>query len=229
VPFNEAMTAEGAPGPAGGLSDVDLQMLHLYKAFDLPPRATRESLIDKYMQLCSPWGPIVERSWLDGADGSQTSLLLLQAVFLAGSRVTSNVLQHASSEDFYQRARALFFSGHEKNIMFIIVALCLLQWWNRSGPEKISTDTSGFWVRIAVGMAYQAGLHKEPPSSARRGDRMMRRRLWWTLVVRCISFTLLPMSALTQVIVPRQHYFRRPRAATDYQSRRQRRESSLGR
>lgn len=184
MPFNEGMTTERVPDANGGLSDIDVQILHLYKAFDVPPRTTRESLVDKYMELCSPWAPIVERSWLDNADGSPQSLLLLQAVFLAGSRVTSNVLQHVSSKDFYQRARVLFFSGHEKNTMFSIMALCLLQWWNRTGPEKISTDTSGFWVRIAVGMAYQAGLHKEPPSSANKRDRMIRRRLWWTLVVR---------------------------------------------
>ncbi len=185
IPFNEDMTTEQGTdvNVHGSLSDADVQVLHIYKAFDLPPRAIRESLIDKYMEHCFPWAPIVDRSWLDGTDGSQPSMLLLQAVFLAGSRVTSSALQHSTSKDFYQRARALFFSGHEKNVLFQIVALCLLQWWNRTGPEKISTDTSGFWVRVAVGMAYQAGLHKELPSSARRGDRMIRRRLWWTLVV----------------------------------------------
>ncbi|KFX99473.1 hypothetical protein V490_01776 [Pseudogymnoascus sp. VKM F-3557] len=186
IPFNESMAIEAAPAKSTGLSEIDLQILHLHKAFDLPPRATRESLIDKYMELCSPWTPIVERCWLEETEGSQPSLLLLQAVLLAGSRVTSNTLVYASSQEFYQKARALFFSGHEKNIMFSIISLCLLQWWNPTGPEQISTDTSGFWVRIAVGMAYQVGLHREP-SGANRKDRMDRRRLWWSLVCRdCI-------------------------------------------
>ncbi|RFU29285.1 hypothetical protein B7463_g7059, partial [Scytalidium lignicola] len=183
VPFNEGMTTGALTSKTTGLSEVDLQVLHLLKAFDLPPRATRESLIDKYMQLCSPWMPIVEWSWLEEADGEQPSLLLLQAVFLAGSRVTSDTLVHASSREFYRRARALFFSGYEKNIIFSIVALCLLQWWNPTGPEQISTDTSGFWVRIAVGMAYQAGLHREQPQLSEK-DQTYRRRLWWTLVCR---------------------------------------------
>ncbi|OBT85791.1 hypothetical protein VE02_05824 [Pseudogymnoascus sp. 03VT05] len=183
IPFSECMAIEATPVKNTGLSEIDLQILHLQKAFDLPPRATRESLIDKYIELCSPWTPIIERSWLEETDGSQPSILLLQAVLLAGSRVTSNTLVYASSQEFYRRARALFFSGHEKNIMFSIMSLCLLQWWNPTGPEEISTDTSGFWVRIAVGMAYQVGLHREP-SGANRKDQMGRRRLWWSLVCR---------------------------------------------
>lgn len=182
VPFTERMTTGRLIDKTTGLSEVDLRALNLHKAFDLPPRATRESLIDKYMQLCSPWMPIVERSWLEESGGEPVSILLLQAVFLAGSRVTSNTLVHASSEEFYRRARALFFYNYEKNILFTIVALCLLQWWNPTGPEQISTDTSGFWVRIAVGMAYQAGLHREQPQLNKK-DQMYRRRLWWTLVV----------------------------------------------
>lgn len=182
MPFNENMATEDTPSRNTGISEIDLQILHLNKVFDLPPRATLESLIDKYMELCSPWTPIVERCWLEETDGSQPSLLLLQAVLLAGSRVTSNTLVFASSQEFYQKARALFFSGHEKNIMFSIIALCLLQWWNPTGPEQITTDSSGFWVRIAVGMAYQVGLHREPAQASKK-DRMHRRRLWWSLVV----------------------------------------------
>lgn len=137
------------------------------------------SLTDRYFEMCAPWTPIVERSWLD-LDDKDSSLLLLQAVYLAGSRVSSSSLIYDTSETFYERAKALFFYGREKDVIKSICSIILLHWWNPTGPEHVSTSTSGFWIRIAVAMAYQIGLHKEPPEGP---DRMLRRRLWWTLVV----------------------------------------------
>jgi hypothetical protein len=92
-------------------------------------------------------------------------------------------------EKFYTKAKALFVSGYEKNTFYGIVAVCLLHWWNPTGPEQISTSTSWYWIRIAVAMAYQIGLHKEPANGA---DRQLRRRLWWSLVV-AFSFSTCPM------------------------------------
>ncbi|KAJ6445118.1 Acyl-CoA dehydrogenase [Purpureocillium lavendulum] len=164
-----------------GLPDLDVRFLTLRKAFDLPPRTIRESLIDAFMEHCHPWTPIVDRRWLEESDQRRPSMLLLQAVFLAGSRVLSSPFVYASSSEFYERARALFFHRHEKNTTLAIVAVCLLQWWNPTGPERFSVNTSGFWVRIGVELAYQVGLHKEP---AEGPFRSFRRRLWWTLVIR---------------------------------------------
>ncbi|KAF5010851.1 hypothetical protein FDECE_3024 [Fusarium decemcellulare] len=179
VPFNEdtVVSQRNAHGEHG-LPDLDIKYLRLRKAFDIPPRSIRESLIDAFMERCHPWTPIVERRWLEG---SQPSPLLLQSVFLAGSRVLSSPLVHTSSSEFYERARALFFHQHEKNTTLAIVAVCLLQWWNPTGPEKFSTNTSGFWVRIGVELAYQVGLHKEPADGP---FKCFKRRLWWILVTR---------------------------------------------
>ena len=183
VPFTEDTTAPQRNPPRGNeLSDLDRQTLSLRKAFDLPPRTIRESLVDAFMERCHPWMPIVERHWLEERE-QPPSLLLLQSVFLAGSRVLSSPLVHTSSSEFYERAKALFFSGHEQNTTLAIVAISLLQWWNPTGPEKFSTNTSGFWVRICVELAYQVGLHKEPPEGK---FRSFRRRLWWTLVVSLV-------------------------------------------
>lgn len=180
VPFTEDTTAPQRNPPRGNeLTDLDTQVLTLRKAFDLPPRTIRESLVDAFMERCHPWMPIVERQWLEDRE-QPPSLLLLQSVFLAASRVLSSPLVHTSSSEFYERAKALFFSGHEQNTTLAIVAISLLQWWNPTGPEKFSTNTSGFWVRICVELAYQVGLHKEPPEGK---FRSFRRRLWWTLVV----------------------------------------------
>ncbi|OAQ77920.1 Acyl-CoA dehydrogenase [Purpureocillium lilacinum] len=182
VPFTEPLhVSHTGLDPEHGLPHLDVRFLALRKAFDLPSRTMRESLIDAFMEHCHPWTPIVERRWLEETDQRRPPLLLLQAVFLAGSRVLSSPLVHTSSPEFYERARALFFHGHEKNTTLAIVAVCLLQWWNPTGPEKFSVNTSGFWVRIGVELAYQVGLHKEPADGP---FKSFRRRLWWTLVVR---------------------------------------------
>lgn len=161
-------------------SNADVGMLRQQNALEMPPRAIRNALVDSFMQFCELWTPIVDSNWLDEAQ--PPSPLLLQSIFLAGSRVSSAAQTYASSEELYRRAKLLFFFGSETNPIISIVAATLLQWYNPVGPENISTDTSGFWIRTAGAIAFQIGLHKEPPPTAE--NRMLRRRLWWSLVVR---------------------------------------------
>ncbi|KAK5498000.1 hypothetical protein LTR83_001724 [Exophiala xenobiotica] len=140
---------------SSGLSLADIQILKLQKAFDLPPRSVGASLIDSFFKYCSPWTPIVDESLVEDIQSNGSSPLLLNAIFLAGSRVSSNSLVAATAEDFYRKAKLLFMLGHERDILRSIMAVTLLQWFNPLGPEHISTSTSGFWVRIAAGLAYQ--------------------------------------------------------------------------
>ncbi|KIW30483.1 uncharacterized protein PV07_06225 [Cladophialophora immunda] len=133
------------------------------------------------MTFCLPWMPIVERSWLEEKDHFKPSPLLLQSVFLAGSRVASGLLPNISSEDFYRRAKALFYCGYEKNRIINIVSLCLLHWWSPAGPEELPADNSDFWLSIGVRYAYQVGLHKQPTDGKHAA---LKRRIWWTLVAR---------------------------------------------
>ncbi|KAK5238600.1 hypothetical protein LTR47_000343 [Exophiala xenobiotica] len=179
VRFREEMTQPEER--SSGLSLADIQILKLQKAFDLPPRSVGASLIDSFFKYCSPWTPIVDESLVEDIQSNGSSPLLLNAIFLAGSRVSSNSLVAATAEDFYRKAKLLFMLGHERDILRSIMAVTLLQWFNPLGPEHISTSASGFWVRIAAGLAYQIGLHKEPNGQQ---DRGLRRRMWWTLVCR---------------------------------------------
>ena len=182
VRFREEMTQPGER--SSGLSVTDIEILKLQKAFDLPPRSVAASLIDSFFKYCAPWTPIVDESLVDDLQSNGSSSLLLNAIFLAGSRVSSNNLVAAAAEDFYRNAQLLFILGHERDALRSIMAVTLLQWFNPLGPEHISTSTSGFWIRIAAGLAYQVGLHKEPN---KQQDRGLRRRMWWTLVVCCLN------------------------------------------
>ncbi|KAJ5793925.1 Transcription factor [Penicillium paradoxum] len=188
VAINEDQARSYPEGGADGPTEDDLQLLRLQGAFDLPPRAIREGLINTFIERCSPWMPIIERSWLEENGSQKPSILLLQSIFVAASRVTSApaVTAYASLHQFYRRAKALFWSGYEKNPVTVVAAVCILHWYNPEGPEHVSTNTSGFWRYVGVGLAHQIGLHKEPTN---KRDAALRRRLWWTLFARdcCIS------------------------------------------
>ncbi|KAF9892102.1 hypothetical protein FE257_002508 [Aspergillus nanangensis] len=174
-------TTDAQPEKTCLLSHEEQLTLEVYRVFDLPPLPVQRSLLDSFRKHCAPWMPIVEDSWLQTLDGNKPSFLLLQSVFLAGSRVAAAPYISSSSERYYRRAKALFFSSYEKNPIIKIAAACLLNWWNPRGPEEVSLDGSGFWLRVAVAIAYQIGLHREPSGGK---TASYRRRLWWTLVAR---------------------------------------------
>lgn len=189
VSFDEAIASpnhqdsESGSGSGSRLSPADLELLTHQGAFQLPPKSVQDEYIAAYMKYCNVWTPIVEPEWLHG---QSVSYLLLQSILLAASRVSKQPSTHGTSADFYRRAKLLFFFGHERNPLISIVSAVLLHWYNPVGPETISTDTSGFWLRTAEAIAFQIGLHKEPPGSGMnesKRKRALRRRLWWTLVV----------------------------------------------
>jgi hypothetical protein len=163
------------------LSETDLEILRVQRVSELPPRPVRESLMDAFWTRCYPWTPVVERSWIEDRSPGQVSLLLQHAMFLAGSRVSTPIAQYPP-EEFYKRARVLFWMGAEEDPIITIAAALILHWWNPEGPEQISLDTSSFWLRICTGLAYQVGLHREPPAG--KPDAGLRKRIWWSLVVR---------------------------------------------
>ncbi|KIW47784.1 uncharacterized protein PV06_00446 [Exophiala oligosperma] len=179
VRFREEMVTVGSR--PSRLSDTDLELLQAQKALEMPQRSVRASLVDSYVQYCSVWTPIVDTSLLERLQGNEASPLLLNALFLAGSRVSLSKTLLTMAEEFYRKARLLFMLGHEIDTLTSIIAVTLIQWYNPTGPEHISTSTSGFWIRIAAGMAYQVGLHREPVAQK---DKELRRRLWWSIVSR---------------------------------------------
>ncbi|KAF9738733.1 hypothetical protein PMIN06_011153 [Paraphaeosphaeria minitans] len=44
-------------------SDTDLSILRIQRVEELPPRSTRDSLIEAFWARCYPWTPVVEREW----------------------------------------------------------------------------------------------------------------------------------------------------------------------
>lgn len=130
--------------------------------------------------------PLVEPADLIPREDFEPSILLLQAVFVAGSRVSMASQVQNSGHTYYRRAKALYYLGYEKDPLAIVRAICVLQWWNPSGPEHVSMDASSFWLHMGVALAHQIGLHREP--NPKQADASLRRRTWWTLFVSIPPF-----------------------------------------
>lgn len=161
---------------------------------DIVSRSIRESLVSSFIKKCRPWMPLVDADRIqtifhEPESAPQPSMLML-SILVAGSKVSTAPRAAEFGKQCYHRAKARFYSGEEHNTLDVIIATVFLQWWNQSGPEHISIDNSSFWLRIGVALAHQIGLHKEP--DYRHPHVQLRRKLWWTLVVRA---TLSPFCA----------------------------------
>jgi len=199
APVDEATARAYTVSRQTSLSELEQKTLELWNVYALPPRAVHESLVEAFNEYCYPWMPVLELNDVPSRSAPVSSLLLSQAVYLAASRVTSSasIQAFSSSADIYQRAKALYWVGHEKTPLTVIKAITMLHWYTPDGPAHVSYDTSEYWLKIGVGLAYQIGLHREPPPGP---ERAIRRRMWWTLVVRVFSGSLSPVFELERLL-----------------------------
>lgn len=123
----------GARARVNELDNVEIDILHQRGAFLLPPRALCDELVDAYFQWIAPVVPVINRTkfmrqYRDSKN--PPSLLLLQAILLAGSRVCTNPqLMDANGSTtpaamtFYKRAKALYDANYEDDRVTIVQAL----------------------------------------------------------------------------------------------------------
>ncbi|KAI1608724.1 fungal-specific transcription factor domain-containing protein [Exophiala viscosa] len=161
--------------------DIRTKICNIQETFALPDHPTREALFENFWTYCYPWDPVLERSHLVAITMAESSPLLVNAILLAGSRMSSSSSESLElSKDFYNRAKTLFYLDFERDPLKLLTAVSLLHWFNPHGPETVSSDTSTHWVRVAVSLAQQTGLHRRRALP----DKRLRRRIWWTLVAR---------------------------------------------
>ncbi|KAL8871382.1 MAG: hypothetical protein Q9174_002767 [Haloplaca sp. 1 TL-2023] len=183
-------------GPHSSLTDLDsveIDILHQRGAFLLPPRALCDELIDSFFQWVAPVVPVINRSrfmhrYRDVKN--PPSLLLLQAMLLAGSRVCTNPqLMDANGSTtpaamtFYKRAKALYDANYEDDRVTIVQALVLMGWY-WEGPEDVTKNVF-YWTRVATIVAQGSGMHRSVEGSQlSRPDKRLWKRIWWTLYTR---------------------------------------------
>ncbi|OAP59806.1 hypothetical protein AYL99_04808 [Fonsecaea erecta] len=172
-----------SPGPrAGSWHTFEVKIRRHLSVLEQPQGTLRQTLLRNFLQRCRPWMPLVSEADLERLDSKNKDTLLVTAMLVAGSIVSSTPQAAEQGQRCYQRAKVLFYTNAEQNHLHAIMATIFLQWLNPSGPEHVSIDNSSFWLRISVALAHQLGLHREP--DWRMADAKLRRRIWWALVSR---------------------------------------------
>ncbi|KIW32817.1 hypothetical protein, variant 2 [Cladophialophora immunda] len=172
---------------------MEIEILQQRGAFLLPPRALCDELVDAYFRWVAPIVPVINRSrFMKRYKDTKNppSLLLLQAILLAGSRVCTNPqLMDATGSTtpaamtFYKRAKALYDANYEDDRITIVQALILMGWY-WEGPEDVTKNVF-YWTRVAIVVAQGAGMHRSVESSQlSRQDKRLWKRVWWSLFTR---------------------------------------------
>ncbi|KAK0949056.1 Transcriptional activator of fatty acid utilization, partial [Friedmanniomyces endolithicus] len=185
--------ARGARARVNELDNVEIDILHQRGAFLLPPRALCDELVDAYFQWIAPAVPVINRikfmrRYRDPKN--PPSLLLLQAILLAGSRVCGNPQlmdtngsTTSAAMTVYKRAKALYDANYEDDRVTIVQALILMGWY-WEGPEDVTKNVF-YWTRVAVIVAQGSGMHRSVEhSQLSRADKRLWKRIWWTLFTR---------------------------------------------
>ncbi|KAH6631943.1 fungal-specific transcription factor domain-containing protein [Chaetomium tenue] len=175
------------------LDNVEIEILHHRGAFLLPPRLLCDELIDSYFKWIHPIVPVINktkflRRYKDPKN--PPSLLLLQAMMLAGSRVCTNQqLMDANGSStpaaltFYKRAKALYDANYEDDRVTIVQSLLLMGWY-WEGPEDVTKNVF-YWTRVATIVAQGSGMHRSVEGSQlSKSDKRLWKRIWWTLFTR---------------------------------------------
>ncbi|KAI9654178.1 MAG: Transcriptional activator of fatty acid utilization [Trizodia sp. TS-e1964] len=175
------------------LDNVEIDILHQRGAFLLPPRALCDELVESFFKLVAPVVPVINRSrfmrqYHDAEN--PPSLLILQAVLLAGSRVCTNPQlmdvngsTMPAAMTFYKRAKALYDANYEDDRVTIVQALVLMGWYWES-PEDVTKNVF-YWSRVASIVAQGSGMHRSVEGSQlSRADKRLWKRIWWTLFTR---------------------------------------------
>ncbi|KAH8146620.1 uncharacterized protein LAJ45_09303 [Morchella importuna] len=175
------------------LDTIEIDILHQRGAFLLPPRALCDELVEAYFKWIAPIVPVINRSrfmrrYRDPKN--PPSLLLLQSVLLAGSRVCQNpqLMDTTGSTTpaamtFYKRAKALYDANYEDDRVTIVQSLVLMGWY-WEGPEDVTKNVF-YWSRVATIVAQGSGMHRSVEhSQLSRADKRLWKRIWWTLFTR---------------------------------------------
>lgn len=128
------------------LDATEIEILQFRGAFNLPPKAIQDELVDLFFKWVAPILPIINQTTFRARHRDKEnppSILLLQAIFLTTSQISPSleIFESCDGEKpgryakiFFQRAKALYDAGYEQDPVTIVQSLILMSWFFH-GPQ----------------------------------------------------------------------------------------------
>lgn len=211
---NMSIMVQAHQGPAGvhhqipkldsstaRMNDLELEILKARGALSLPPEELCDKLLQAYFKWIAPVVPVINRSSFMQRyhdPHNPPSLLLMNAILLAGSRVCatpllldSNGSEIPAATLFFQRAKALYDADYEEDRVILVQALILMGWYWED-PGRVPKNVF-YWNGLACTVAQGCGMHRSTKNSRLSlADQRLWTRIWWTLYTRdrCVAAAL---------------------------------------
>ncbi|OBT49998.1 hypothetical protein VE04_09534, partial [Pseudogymnoascus sp. 24MN13] len=155
--------------------------------------AVCDELVESYFKWVAPIVPVINRTrfmrqYQDPKN--PPSLLLLQSMLLAGSRVCVNPQLMDSQGSTtpaamtFDRARKALYDANYDDYRVTVVQALVLMGWYWEGPEDVTRNVF-YWSRVATIVAQGSGMHRSVDQSQLSAtDKKLWKRIWWTLFTR---------------------------------------------
>ncbi|KAK2603291.1 hypothetical protein N8I77_009757 [Diaporthe amygdali] len=144
---------------ASGNINTKEAILRVTGANVLPQPILLQALKDSFFEHVHPlYYSVIDR---EDVSGPNASILVQQAVSLAGSLMRHGQDNMSLAEMQYEKVKTLVHVGFEPDQLTVLKALCLLSCWSPSSPYLVTLDGPWHWTGVASRMALQLGLQKQ--------------------------------------------------------------------
>ncbi|KAJ9634184.1 hypothetical protein H2204_006515 [Knufia peltigerae] len=153
-------------------------------AFVLPPGNISAKLIDAYFTHVHPMFPVIDKEkFLEQYQASDSAppILLMQAICLVGSHMSTFHNIQNLKVAFFRRAKALLDGRYEEDRMHTVQAALLLTWFSDGGDDICAN--AWWWIGVAARVAVGLGMHRDVTHSKMpESDKRIWKVIWWCLV-----------------------------------------------
>lgn len=163
-------------------------------AFDLPEPTILEAFLRAFMTRFYPLHSIVDKDEIQSLyHQKKLPWILLHAICLIGATFCDADIIHQSSfktrslarRTFYNKTKSIFDFGYETNKIILLQAVLMLTFW---GPHMKTYWNPSSWIDFATNIAASLGIHRRSSLAQYSPvDRMLLRRMWWTVLARDAS------------------------------------------
>ncbi|KAI9148729.1 Cutinase transcription factor 1 beta [Paramyrothecium foliicola] len=145
----------------------------------------QQCFTETYFEYCYTWCPVLEIQTLEAE--LARSPMLSNALSLAASHVQPPLIKHEGPEAYYEKARMMFYTDAEPDVLVALKSVALFYWWASQPPLTAHRHSSWWWTSVIIRHLQQINTHREPVGLLTEADAKIfsvRRRLWWTVFAR---------------------------------------------